>query len=62
MEASGFSKKMAKELEAYMKQHGVDGDAGDAGRDDEGGEEDDSEDEDDEGIEADGEDGHVEAT
>ncbi len=26
-EASGFSKKMAKELEAYMKEHGVDGDA-----------------------------------
>ena len=26
-EASGFSKKMAKELEAYMKAHGVDGDA-----------------------------------
>lgn len=25
--ASGFSKKMAKELEAYMKAHGVDGDA-----------------------------------
>jgi RIO kinase 2 len=27
VEASGFSKKMAKELEAYMKDHGVDGDA-----------------------------------
>ncbi|EXJ55791.1 Atypical/RIO/RIO2 protein kinase [Cladophialophora yegresii CBS 114405] len=27
VEASGFSKKMAKELEAYMKEHGVDGDA-----------------------------------
>jgi RIO kinase 2 len=27
VEASGFSKKMAKELEAYMKAHGVDGDA-----------------------------------
>ena len=26
-EASGFSKKMAKELEVYMKEHGVDGDA-----------------------------------
>ncbi len=26
-EASGFSKKMSKELEAYMKAHGVDGDA-----------------------------------
>lgn len=30
VQASGFSKKMAKELEAYMKEHGVDGDAGDA--------------------------------
>ncbi|KAJ9602848.1 Serine/threonine-protein kinase rio2 [Cladophialophora chaetospira] len=30
VEASGFSKKMAKELEAYMKEHGVDGDARDA--------------------------------
>ncbi|KAF2703608.1 RIO1-domain-containing protein [Pleomassaria siparia CBS 279.74] len=30
--ASGFSKKMAKELAAYMKEHGVDGDGdGDAG-------------------------------
>lgn len=28
VQASGFSKKMAKELEAYMKEHGVDGDAG----------------------------------
>jgi RIO kinase 2 len=28
VEASGFSKKMAKELEVYMKEHGVDGDAG----------------------------------
>jgi RIO kinase 2 len=27
VEASGFSKKMAKELEVYMKEHGVDGDA-----------------------------------
>ncbi|KIV87665.1 hypothetical protein PV11_03196 [Exophiala sideris] len=27
VEASGFSKKMAKELEAYMQEHGVDGDA-----------------------------------
>jgi len=26
VEASGFSKKMAKELEAYMKEVGVDGD------------------------------------
>lgn len=30
VQASGFSKKMAKELEVYMKEHGVDGDAGDA--------------------------------
>jgi RIO kinase 2 len=28
VEASGFSKKMAKELEGYMKEHGVNGDAG----------------------------------
>jgi RIO kinase 2 len=28
VEASGFSKKMAKELEVYMKEHGIDGDAG----------------------------------
>ncbi|KAH0844371.1 hypothetical protein AYO21_00839 [Fonsecaea monophora] len=27
VEASGFSRKMAKELESYMKEHGVDGDA-----------------------------------
>ncbi|OQU94143.1 hypothetical protein CLAIMM_00546 isoform 2 [Cladophialophora immunda] len=27
VEASGFSRKMARELEAYMKEHGVDGDA-----------------------------------
>lgn len=32
VQASGFSKKMAKELEIYMKEHGIDGDAGeDAG-------------------------------
>ena len=28
VEASGFSKKMAKELEKYMEEHGIDGDAG----------------------------------
>ncbi|KAJ4379602.1 Serine/threonine-protein kinase rio2 [Didymella sp. IMI 355093] len=28
VEASGFSKKMAKELDVYMKEHGIDGDAG----------------------------------
>jgi RIO kinase 2 len=31
VQASGFSKKMAKELEVYMKEHGVDGDAGEIG-------------------------------
>lgn len=34
VQASGFSKKMAKELEIYMKDHGVDGDAGEIKRDD----------------------------
>ncbi|KAF2871428.1 serine/threonine-protein kinase RIO2 [Massariosphaeria phaeospora] len=34
VEASGFSRKMAKTLEAYMKEHGVDGDAGEAERSD----------------------------
>lgn len=34
VEASGFSRKMARELEAYMKEVGVDGDAGTAQRDD----------------------------
>jgi RIO kinase 2 len=29
VQASGFSKKMAKELEVYMKEHGIDGDTGD---------------------------------
>lgn len=29
VEASGFSKKMARELETYMKEHGIDGDAQD---------------------------------
>ncbi|KAF2649948.1 RIO1-domain-containing protein [Lophiostoma macrostomum CBS 122681] len=37
VEASGFSKRMAKELDAYMKEHGVDGDAGEL----EGGEDED---------------------
>ena len=32
VEASGFSRKMAKELDAYMKEHGIDGDAKDAER------------------------------
>ncbi|KAK5224558.1 Serine/threonine-protein kinase rio2 [Exophiala xenobiotica] len=35
VEASGFSKKMAKELETYMKDHGIDGDARDAETNDE---------------------------
>lgn len=34
VEASGFSRKMARELEKYMKEVGVDGDAGNAERDD----------------------------
>jgi RIO kinase 2 len=46
VEASGFSKKMAKELEAYMKEQGVDGDAGEAARGDEDEDEDGDEDED----------------
>lgn len=43
VEASGFSKKMAKELDAYMKAHGIDGDAGglEAGEEDEEDEDDD---------------------
>ena len=50
VEASGFSKKMAKELEAYMKEHGVDGDAA-TGEDE--GQEDGSEDEEEEDISGD---------
>jgi RIO kinase 2 len=34
VEATGFSKKMAKELEKYMKEVGVDGDAGGIGNED----------------------------
>ena len=34
VQASGFSKKMAKELEVYMKEHGIDGDAGEVEKDD----------------------------
>jgi len=47
VQASGFSKKMAKELEVYMKEHGVDGDAGDVEveREDGGEAEDEEEDE-----------------
>ncbi|OJD12779.1 Atypical/RIO/RIO2 protein kinase [Emergomyces pasteurianus Ep9510] len=55
VEASGFSRKMARELEAYMKEMGVDGDGdGNSERDDlrseDGGDEDDEENE--EGSEA----------
>ncbi|RMZ77448.1 hypothetical protein DV738_g4436, partial [Chaetothyriales sp. CBS 135597] len=42
VEASGFSRKMAKELDAYMAEHGVDGDAG-AGRESEDDEDDEGE-------------------
>ena len=51
VEASGFSKKMAKELEAYMKAHGVDGDAQGAmtPRGEASGEEDDSNEDDEDG-------------
>jgi RIO kinase 2 len=45
VEASGFSKKMAKELEVYMKEHGVDGDAGADGE--EANDDDDDDDDDD---------------
>lgn len=53
VEASGFSKKMAKELEAYMKEHGVDGDAGGAENHDDEAEsaDDDDSDEDEDGEE-----------
>jgi RIO kinase 2 len=45
VEASGFSRKMAKELEAYMKEVGVDGDRpSDTVRDDEDSEDDEEED------------------
>ncbi|CAN9210772.1 unnamed protein product [Alternaria alternata] len=61
VQASGFSKKMAKELELYMKEHGIDGDAGDIATgvegeevdgddDDEGGEEDEFNQEEDGGV------------
>lgn len=55
VEASGFSRKMAKELEAYMKEVGVDGDAREDGDEDEDEDEDDEsgsdqEDDDEDGI------------
>jgi RIO kinase 2 len=37
-EASGFSKKMAKELEVYMREHGVNGDTGTGEQGEEGAE------------------------
>jgi len=51
VEASGFSKKMAKELDVYMKEHGIDGDAGGLDQD----REDDHDVEDDEEPDMDGE-------
>ncbi|KAK2850718.1 hypothetical protein FQN49_005386 [Arthroderma sp. PD_2] len=54
VEASGFSKKMAKELEAYMKEVGVDGDA--RGAEDDEGEDGDDDQDDDEDQEADDDD------
>ncbi|KAF2129420.1 RIO1-domain-containing protein [Dothidotthia symphoricarpi CBS 119687] len=48
VEASGFSRKMAKELDMYMKEHGVDGDAGEIQGDDEEADDDDDDDDDDE--------------
>ncbi|CRG83950.1 RIO kinase 2 [Talaromyces islandicus] len=47
VEASGFSRKMARELEKYMKEVGVDGDAGNEERKDSNEEDDEDEDEDD---------------
>lgn len=52
VEASGFSKKMARELEAYMKEVGVDGDNGTAEREDDDDEEDDDDGEEYEGSDA----------
>jgi RIO kinase 2 len=46
VEASGFSKKMARELDLYMKEHGVDGDAGDMDQEGEEEEEEEEEEED----------------
>ncbi|KKK22821.1 26S proteasome regulatory subunit rpn-1 [Aspergillus rambellii] len=43
VEASGFSRKMARELEAYMKEVGVDGDKGAANEDGEDSDEDEEE-------------------
>lgn len=43
VEASGFSKKMAKDLDAYMKEHNIDGDRTEEGDADSGPESDESE-------------------
>jgi RIO kinase 2 len=53
VQASGFSKKMAKELESYMKEHGIDGDVveGEIERDDEDEDEDDDDEDEDEEVE-----------
>jgi RIO kinase 2 len=54
VQASGFSKKMAKELEVYMKEHGIDGDAGEVVVNKDGyAQEDDDEEEEEEGEEDD---------
>ncbi|KAJ5620416.1 Serine/threonine-protein kinase rio2 [Penicillium lagena] len=58
VEASGFSRKMARELEAYMKEVGVDGDAGASRDDDE--DEDENSDAEEEGSEEDHSDGQPE--
>jgi RIO kinase 2 len=58
VEASGFSKKMAKELEAYMKAHGVDGDAGPV--EDHSAEDEDDDDEDDDDVKEDDDEEHEE--
>ena len=61
VEATGFSKKMAKELEAYMKEVGVDGDGGSlvegekAARRDDDDDDDDDDEEDDDKQDVDGE-------
>lgn len=60
VEASGFSKKMAKELDTYMKEHGIDGDVGavEQDHDDDHVVDDDDDDDDTEDEQAAGLDGH----
>jgi RIO kinase 2 len=53
VEASGFSRKMARELETYMKEVGADGDAGAARDDLDDEDEDEDDDEEEEGSEED---------